>query len=216
VSDTYAHFGSETVASARSHFNATSFLIERILNRAATATLGQVQAVTNTPGQVTAVGQVDVLPLVNQIDGSGNATPHQVVHGLPYFRFQGGSNAVLCDPQVGDIGLVVFCDRDISSVKASGKQANPGSRRRFDMADGIFIGLCLGGAPNQYIAFTGSGISIVDKNGNSIVMGPGGVTINGAQINQSGDVISAAGIDLNSHVHTGVTTGTSNSGPPKT
>lgn len=172
--------GAQSSASASSDYHSDVFVIERLLNARATATLVQVKAVTNSPGQVTKVGQVDVLPLINQIDGNGNPTPHQIVHGLPYFRFQGGSNAVLCDPQIGDIGLAVFCQHDISNVKSNMSQSNPGSRRRNDWADGIYFGLCIGGGtPNQYISFTNNGITIQDKNGNSIVMSSSGIKLNG-------------------------------------
>ncbi|KML48199.1 hypothetical protein VL15_30575 [Burkholderia cepacia] len=122
--------------------------------------LVEVKAVTNA-GSVSPVGFVDVLPLVNQLDGSDNAMPHGVIHNLPYFRLQGGANAVIIDPQVGDIGLAVIEDRDISSVKANRGPANPGSKRIFDMADGLYIGGFLNGAPSQYVQFSAAGISVV-------------------------------------------------------
>ena len=81
-------------------------------------TLVQVVAVTNDGG-VEPVGFVDVHPMVAQVDGKGQPTPHGVIYGLPYIRVQGGSNAVILDPQVGDIGLAVFCAQDISKVKAT-------------------------------------------------------------------------------------------------
>lgn len=49
----------------------------------------------------------------------------------------------------------------------------------------------------------------------SIVLNPdGSVTINGATITALGDVISAAGKSLSLHVHPGVTSGPSSTGPP--
>src|SRR5439155_20845185 len=90
-----------------------------------------------------------------------NAIPHGVVNGLPYVRMQGGKNAIILDPQVGDIGLAVFCDRDISSVQAARDFANPASSRRSDMADGVYIGGLLNAIPNQYVMFTDAGIKIV-------------------------------------------------------
>lgn len=176
--NSYAYLGTQDQFSDTGDINTLSFVIERIVNRISVCTLAQVQAVSNTPGQVTSVGTVDVLPLVNLLNGYGQATKHQVVYGLPYFRFAGGSNAVLLDPQVNDIGLVIFADRDISSVKSNQQQSNPGSLRRFDFADGIYIGLCLGqSTPNQYLSFTNEGITIQDKNGNTIQTSSSGVSI---------------------------------------
>jgi hypothetical protein len=209
--------GAQTAASAAAEYNTLQFIIQRVVNRISTATLVQVMSVTNTPGQVTSVGQVDVLPLVNQLDGDGNSTPHQIVHGLPYFRFQGGSNAVLCDPQVNDIGLAVFCQHDIQSVKASKKQSNPGSRRRYDLSDGVYFGLCLSGTPNQYIAFTNSGIIIQDKNNNKIEMSSSGIAMTSSQLTNSGEIIGKFGglnIHLTTHNHSGVQTGGSNTLDP--
>lgn len=212
-----AYAGRADPTSAASEYNALEFIATQVVNRISTATLVKVQSVTNTPGQLAAVGHVDVLPLVNQMDGNGNATPHQIVHNLSYFRYQGGANAVLIDPQAGDIGLAVFCDRDVSAVKANSAQSNPGSGRRFDMADGIFIGLCLAGAPTQYIAFTSDGITIADKNGNRIDMNSGGIAITATKLTNSGDIVAGDGgsdqVSLQNHL-TSNAGGSGNSGPP--
>src|SRR5690349_22507119 len=142
-------------------YNATHFLIRQLIARVNTATLVQVQKVTNSGG-VSPVGFVDVLPLVNQVDGAGNATEHVTLYGLPYCRLQGGTNAVILDPKVGDIGVAVFSSRDISKVKSAKKQSNPGSFRRFSMADGMYVMTLLGDAPQNYVQFTDNGgINIV-------------------------------------------------------
>lgn len=125
----------------------------------ATSTLVQILSCTNSGG-LSPVGFVDVQPLVNQVDGNGVPVPHGVIHNLPYFRLQGGQNAVIIDPQPGDIGMAAFASRDISSVKANRAQANPGSARRFDMADGMYFGGLLNGAPTQYVQFSAAGITI--------------------------------------------------------
>jgi hypothetical protein len=142
-----------------SEYNAQVFLIQSLIRRIATATLVKVMAVTNA-GAVDAVGFVDILPLVNQLDGAGNAVPHVTIYRCPYFRLQGGANAVILDPQVGDIGIALFADKDISSVTANRGPANPGSRRRFDMADGLYLGGVLNGIPTQYVQFSAAGVKI--------------------------------------------------------
>lgn len=124
-------------------------VLNSYMAKKATATIAQVVAVYG--GGVGPVGTVDVQFLVNQVDRSGVATPHGVAKGLPYLRYQGGSNAVICDPAVGDIGTVVFASRDISSVKKNKKQSNPGSFRKFSMSDGMYLPGILNGTPQTYL-----------------------------------------------------------------
>jgi hypothetical protein len=135
---------------------------------------------------------------VNQVDGAGNATPHDVLHHLPYFRLQGGSDAVILDPKVGDIGLAGFASRDISSVKSTKAQANPGSARSFDMADGVYIGGMLNGVPEQYVQFTQGGINIVSPH--AVTVNAGGdvavTAIGNATIKAATAVVTAGSIAL--------------------
>ena len=154
----------------------------------------KVMGVTNA-GDISPVGFVDLLPLVNQIDGVGNIEPHGTIYHCPYFRLQGGANAVIIDPQVGDIGWAGFADRDISSVVATKGQATPGSRRMFDMADAVYFGGMLNGAPTQYIAFSASGIALTSPTKVTIsaplveVDASTSFTVNSPQSNFSGTVI---------------------------
>ncbi len=151
--------GTLTELVGRGEFNQISFIVRQILNRANHATLVQVIAVHG--GGVAPVGTVDVTPLVNLVDGQGNAIPHGIIYSLPYFRLQGGGNAIIIDPQVNDIGVAVFADQDISTVKATLAAAVPATHRRNDWADGMYFGGMLNGTPNQYIELTAAGINIV-------------------------------------------------------
>jgi hypothetical protein len=169
MNDAAGYVGERTVDSSTTDFNAISFVVAQMLNGLATAALVQVTAVTNA-GEVVPVGFVDAHVLVNQVDGLGNAVPHGIIHHLPYHRLQGGANAVIIDPQVGDIGVAVFAHRDISSVKATRGRANPGSRRKFNWSDGLYLGGFLNGTPTQYIRYYAGGIDIVS---------PGKVRIDG-------------------------------------
>ena len=201
-------FGDDT-----SPFNAIDFLVKMLLGRIATAALVKVISVAGET--------VDVQPLVNQVDSSGVATPHGVIYDLPFVRLQGGTSAILLDPVVGDIGLAVFASRDISSVKAAGGQANPGSARRFDWADGIYVsGLALlNEAPTQFVQFLADG-------GGITVASPGNVVINGLTISPQGNlstpgsVIAGAGtadqVGLQSHKHPTAATGAPSAPTPGT
>ncbi|WP_179280546.1 Gp138 family membrane-puncturing spike protein [Bordetella genomosp. 1] len=160
VEKQFGYGGQAGPAAGAQQYGAITFMVGQMLNRLNTCTLVRVVAVTNDGG-LSPVGFVDVQPLVNQLDGNGNATPHGVLHQLPYFRLQGGSDAVILDPKIGDIGMAAFSSRDISAVKSRKVQSNPGSWRSHDMADGIYFGGMLNGTPAQYVQFQPGGISIV-------------------------------------------------------
>ena len=139
--------------SATTDYAKLVFVFQQLLRGIATATIVKVVACTNDGG-VAAVGTVDVLPLVNQVDGAGNPVPHTTIYGLPYTRIQGGHNAVIIDPQPDDLGIAVFASRDTSNVVATKAQANPGSARVCNYADGMYIGGLLNGVPVNYAAIT--------------------------------------------------------------
>lgn len=234
--------GAQDQTTETSDYNAQAFLIWQILRSISGARLVQVKAVTNSGG-VSPVGFVDVQPLVNQLDGWNNATPHGTVYHLPYFRLQGGANAVIIDPQVGDIGVAIIEDRDISSVKANKAQANPGSKRIFDLADGLYLGGFLNGTPQQFIAFAAGGITISSPTKVTIsapnveVDAATACAINSPQITLNGTVSQGSGsyggtstwngnmattgtLTNNgknvgsTHTHNGVQTGSGNTGAP--
>jgi hypothetical protein len=168
--------GQQDASDSTTDFAKHSFLITQILARVRTMCLVEVMASTND-GEVVPPGTVNVRPLVNLIDGEGNASSHGMIFNIPVFRLQGGGNAIILDPEIGDIGWMAVADRDISSVKVNRARSNPGTFRRFDLCDGVYMGALLGNAPNQYVAFTPTGITIADMNENVITMGPAGITM---------------------------------------
>ena len=151
--------GFQQLSTIGSDYNSQAFIVQSIMSRMRTSMLCSVLKVTNNGG-VSPVGTVDIQPLVNQITGAGIGQADGIVHGVPYFRLQGGSNAIIIDPQVGDVGLAIFADRDISNVVENKAQANPGSGRRYHISDALYIGGFLSAAPTQYIQFNSSGITI--------------------------------------------------------
>lgn len=195
------------------------FLIAQRLRKVQTAMLVQVVKVRG--GGLAPVGTVDVLVLVDQTDGANNSTPHVTLFNRPYVRMQGGANAVILDPKVGDIGVMVFGSKDLSAVIKSKKAGPPPSRRVFGYADGLYLGGMLGAAPTSYVQWLDDGtIKLVSPVAIDIqapavnITTSGDVNINGAIISTDGEVTDALGVVLGTHLHSGVTTGGGNSGPP--
>jgi hypothetical protein len=214
-----AYAGIADPEDATSEHNRLSYLIRSLIGRMATTTIVRIVAVESA-GELAPVGFVDVNPLVAMIDGGGKATPHGTIHRVPYMRLQGGINAVIIDPVVGDIGIAVFASGDISAVKNNKGPSNPGSRRRNSFADALYIGGVLNGVPQQYIRFSSDGIEV--KGAAIKLIGP--VTIQGTlsttddvsitgKLTATTDVLAGI-VSLKSHKHTGVTPGTGVSGPP--
>lgn len=195
-------------------YNSIRFVISQALAKMQTATLVEIVSCTND-GDLSPVGTVNVIPLVNQVDALGNPQPHVTIYNVPYLRMQGGTNAIILDPQIGDIGVAVFASRDLSKVISTQAQANPGSARQYDFSDALYLGGMLNAIPQQYVQFNAEGIGIVS---------PGTVTIQAPTIALDGDVtisqsltvtedVVGAGISLQTHIHTSESVGDPTSPP---
>lgn len=135
------------------------YILTRLIGKAYTATLVKVNEVQE--GKTGPVGLLHATDLIQQMDGNNDGIPNVPMRNLPYFRLQGGANAVIIDPKPGDIGLAVFAQRDISQLKQSREEGPPPSLRTHDVSDGLYIGGLLNGEPSQWIHFLDSGIDIV-------------------------------------------------------
>ncbi len=149
--------GQQKPSSTWGEFNNMAFMVQQALGKLQTATLVRVDNCTNSGG-LSPVGFVDITPLVNQLDAAGNPTPHVTIFNVPYFRMQGGKNAIIIDPEPGDIGVAVFASRDLTKVKSVKGQANPGSFRQYSFSDALYLGGMLNATPEQYVQFSTTGI----------------------------------------------------------
>lgn len=210
------YHGVQPVGAGMDDYSAMAAVVQAAIARMATATVVRVVAV-----DLEAM-TVDLNPLVAQLDGRGNATPHGTIHGCPFLRLQGGRNAVIIDPAVGDIGIAVFASHDITAVMAAKGPANPGSRRRFSMADAMYLGGLLNPAPERFIRITDEGVEVISPAGVTITAPT--VTING-NVEVDGDITASGtitgttdvvgdGVSLATHTHSGVQTGSGNTGGP--
>lgn len=191
-----------------SQFNAEEFHIRQILSGVFTITPCKVISSTSS-GSLALAGTVTVQPLVNAIDGAGTGFPHGPIANATYLRIQGGANAIIMDPAAGDLGVLLTCCRDISVVARTKAQANPGSFRQFDLSDSIYFGGWQNGIPSQYARWGADGITIVSPIAVNI-MAPV-TTITGSLV-VTGDA-TISGRDFLLHEHSGVQSGSSDTGP---
>lgn len=170
--DVNEFFGFANPTDYQGDYNRWRFMFESNLSRLQTSLPVRVDRVyANGVGPV---GLVDITVLVSQVGGDGTTVPGVSVPNVPYFRLQGGANAVIIDPKPGDIGMAAFCSRDISAVKNARSSAPPGSARRYDPSDAMYFGGFMNGAPTQYIQFTEGGI---------IIHSPTNVTVEAPSVN---------------------------------
>lgn len=229
------HQGDESSA-----YSEMVFQVKSILRKVNTCAPVKVTAV-NASG-VAPVGFLDCQVMVSQLTGNDAVVTNPAISNVPYFRLQGGKNAVIIDPQVGDIGIACFCQRDISAVKATRNSSQPGSHRTFSFSDAVYVGGILNGTPSQYIKFDNDGImvfspakitcqapQIILEGGTGVTIDTPVVKITGQMIQtgakgsgattsggltNTGGTISSNGVVLETHVHSGVSSGSSNTGKP--
>lgn len=225
MSDTAGYPAWQDAFAANNHVNALAFMICQAMAEASHVALVVVKGVTanTTDG---APPLVNVQPMVHQVDQTGTALPHGVIHNIPTWRAQSGASAFICDPKEGDIGAVICSDRDISSALANQAPSNPGSFRRFDWSDALYIGGFGSVDPTTFVQVdddTGVTVQVAARNpftinADSIVIAASdgaseaNVTLTGT-LSASVDVV-AGGVSGHGHVHGGVTTGGGDTGPP--
>lgn len=195
------------------HYNPIAAVVSQMLGRVRTSTMCRVMGLGTMPGTM------NVQPLVSIVDGMGNATTHGTIYNVPYLQLQAGTNAIVLVPVIGDVGVLLVCDRDISAAKTTRAAGPPPSMRTFDFADAIYLGMVMGPTPANTITATPAGFVV---SGNFIIQGnlqiagniqaADGTEYTG-DIKTTGDV-QAGTISLKTHIHSGVATGGGDSGPP--
>lgn len=170
-----------------SDHNSVVFVIMQNLARFRSVVLVRVQSCSNE-GLLSSWGTVTAVPVINMTDGVGNTQNHGIIYNLPYIRIQGGADAIIMDPKIGDFGVALICDRDISSAKANQGEPtqanfyNPSTARMGNLADGIYLGGCLNGIPTRFIQFDAIGNINLIAPGAVNIVAPGGLTVNGIPV----------------------------------
>jgi len=213
MSGSDGYLGFRGISGDNSEHNALRFVVQSILSEIATSTVVKVVGVRSN-GEVAPPGTIDVMPLVHQIDGARNTYPHGTIWNVPYMRFQNGTNGIIMDPKEGDVGVIVCASRDISSVKANtGAASPPGSLRRHDLADALYIGTVIAGSsPTQYVQWNDDGLTLVSPN--TITIQAPTINLQGNVIQQGGTITSNGKHIDNTHTHGGVRAGGDSTAPP--
>ena len=168
------------------------FIIQQLISNIQTMIPVEVTSVSVPTDTLAPIGRCSVKILVQQIDGNNNVYSGGTVINVPYLRVQGGKNAVVLDPVVGDVGLCGFCERDISMVKRTGAEAAPNTRRQYSLNDAVYMFTMMSGTPEQFVHFKDSGIDIKST---------GDININGLVIKPNGQLVLANGVVVDTHIH---------------
>ncbi len=216
--------GSKEEKSANSIINSLDFVIEKsIKNLVNTAHLVRVEKVD------TSNKKLDCALLVSQYDASGKLLEEARLYDIPYMTYQGGKVAIICDPCVNDIGLIVFAQQDISLVQSS-KTVQPASFRSYDMADGLYIGGFLNENAEIFLHLSQEGSIEMNAKENIVLKAPNiaieaeNIEIKGQMVVEDNMQIKASLVvdedvrvqstSLVNHVHSGVQTGAGMTGKP--
>lgn len=134
-----------------SEMNSLDFFIRALIKTMVSTSIPVRVDAVERGGEGGAALYVDVTPMVTQTDAEGNSIPPVTIPHLPYFRYQHGTAAIICDPKVGDLGLAVFAQQDCSRLTGDTSPQAPGTFRCFDMSDGFYVGGFWGQVPKTFI-----------------------------------------------------------------
>ena len=137
--------------------NQLHYIFHSLLRSSVNTAIPVVVTAVERNGDGSGAGYLSALPLIMQRSAKGESLPNTIIPKLPYFRYQHGTAAFICDPKVGDIGLAVFAQADSSNVNGDNYEKPPASFRRFDMSDGFYIGGFYGEKPDTFVQVEDSG-----------------------------------------------------------
>jgi hypothetical protein len=178
---------------------------------------------TAAPGTIvsydSATGLASVQPSLQFKVPDGRVLDMPVIIGVPvqWPSGMGGKASVTFPLQSGDSVLLVFAERALDDWLKGGESDDP---RKFDLTDAFAIPCVwpgeatVGGAayPDDVCLAYGDNSLRITSGGAINIAAAGGVSITGDVV-VSGD-LTAGGISLKSHVHSGVESGSSSTGSP--
>lgn len=182
--------------------------------------------------------------MINRVNANGQEITIPPLVDVPAQFPHAGGFCITVPIKPGDEGLVVFSSRCIDGWYTSGSQSKPLDNRINDLSDGFFIVGC-NSVPNKIPDFYHDGASMQTDDGSTYIrLTEGTIYIKGniehegdtdqiGNYNQNGsfnqsdgntnstgtitaeDVKTNRGVDLNTHIHTDVQSGSSTTGAPE-
>ena len=153
--------------------------------------------------------------------------PMPIINDCPVM-FPGGGGFHLTFPiAVGDEGLLILATRQIDGWWGTGNASQPNDLRMHDLSDGfLIVGVrskpkALSGVSTNAVQLrSDDGVAHIEMAAGHIVniVAPGGINITGP-VNVTGAIVATGnvtgnGIHLSTHTHSGVTSGSDDTGPP--
>lgn len=134
---------------------------------------------------------VDVKPIVHYPDEAGFQVKPQVL-SVPVAMIYGGGLVVRPVYRAGDIGVVLYLDRDSDAALAGGVEADPNTERLHSGDDAVFVGGVRAG--EKTISGLPSGGLVLGTDDGSVYLsiGKGGINIQG-NVSITGDLTTTGG-----------------------
>jgi len=203
-------------------------MMEHVMQKALQRTDDMLPAIVISFDRET--NRAQVRPLIMMVNTDGEAIKRAEIASVPVFQIGAGGFLLNFNLKPGDLGWIKASDRDISLFMQSFSEEQPNTFRLHSFEDGVFFPNVLTGftiddedAENcvlqtldgsQRIAIWENKIKITSDT--EIILDAPAVRATGT-IYADGDVIGDADgttISLNTHIHSGVQSGPSNTGPP--
>lgn len=135
---------------------------------------------------------VDVQPLTRYPDEDGFQVKPQIL-AVPVVMIHGGGFIVQPVYQAGDIGVVLYLDRDSDAAIAGGIEADPNTERLHSGDDAVFVGGIRAGALPPLRFPSGSLVLGTEDASVYLAIGKSGIDIKG-DVTITGNVTTAGGV----------------------
>ena len=147
-----------------------------------------------------------IQPTINRQLLDGSIQDYPPIVGVPVHMPSGNGFTISLPIKVGDTVTLLFSQKSIEQWKKSltGDRVDPNDARRNDLTDAIAIPGLHPFSMSPNLDIEGTDTDLVLKNGSALIrMQPDGtIMLNGVTITPAGDVLSATGVSLTTHVHT--------------
>lgn len=145
-------------------------------------------------------GSVNVKPLLQNTTTSGQVldiTDEDIIYNIPVMMLTGNNCSILFDVAIGNKGLLLACQFDISNFKETGQASTKKTNRTYSFSDGFYLPLTLLNSVPEALTLTYGNNYISIKNDKISIKGD--IEVDG-KITATGD-IKAGDISLQNHTH---------------